>query len=220
MSKTKEYTVDDVLSIIDYAKDQKIESDEVLLSWVKDKNNRIDEDDEHGLSVVGIFEHPITNKSNKEIGKIVVFNYTGVGGGWHNDIYKMVEKKYFSDRPYYKFISGDNDSFYYRFFLTGDVFSDESFDEWDKPKGTNDFRVVKYELPSNSDLLIILDMSENRVGSSMRGSLERNNSEYCMYYDDSACRYYIKNIDELKYEPSKPIIEQRIRDRKLKGIGI
>lgn len=219
MSKTKEYTTADVLSIIDYAKDQNIKSDEVLLNWIKDKNNRIDEDDEHGLSVVGIFEHPIKNKSNKEIGKIVVFNYTGVGGGWHNDIYKMVEKKYFSDTPYYNFISGDNNSFYYRFFLTGDVFSDEAFSEWDKPKGIDEFRVVKHELP-NSELVIALDMSEKRVGSSMRSDLERSNSEYCMYYDDSACRYYIKNIDELKYEKSKPIIEQRIRDRKLKGIGI
>ncbi len=220
MSKYKEYTVADVLSIIDYAKGQKIKSDEVLLNWIKDTNNRIDKDDEHGLSVVGIFEHPITNKSNVVIGKIVVFNYTGVGGGWHNDIYKMVEKKYFSDEPYYQFISGDNNSFYYRFFLTGDVFSDEAFSEWDKPKDTDKFRTVKHELPNNSELLIVLDMTENRVGSSMRSNLERTNSEYCMYYDDSACRYYIKNIDELKYEKSKPIIEQRIRDRKLKGIGV
>lgn len=217
MSKNKEYTRDDVLSILDYSKTLDVsKSDEVLLNWINNKNNRIDKDNEHGLSVVGIFEHPIKNKSNKEIGKLIIFNYTGVGGGWHNDIYKMVEDKYFSDTTYYDFIAGDHNSSDYRMFITGDVFSDESYSEWDKPNGSDDFRVVKYELP-NSELLIVLDMSVNRDGSLMMSDL-RSNSEYCMYYDNSACRYYIKNIHTLKYEMSRPIIEQRIRDRKLKGI--
>jgi len=35
-----------------------------------------------------------------------------------------------------------------------------------------------------------------------------------MYWDYSACRYYIKNIDKLDYKPSRPIIEERINIRK------
>jgi len=67
---------------------------------------RIDECDEHGLSVVGIFEHPIINKDKEEIGKITVFNYTGVGGGWE-EIYTKWLEKYFSNEVGYSFIAGD-----------------------------------------------------------------------------------------------------------------
>ena len=81
MSKEKEYTKEDIISILDFAKDKNIQSEKLLQLWTTRKNNQIEQSDEHGLSVVGIFEHPITNKHNKEIGKIIMFNYTGVGGG-------------------------------------------------------------------------------------------------------------------------------------------
>ena len=209
---SKEYTSKEVLSIIDFTKGKTIQSKEILLDWMKDRNNKIETSDEHGLSVVGIFEHPIFNKSNKEIGKIIIFNYTGVGGGYHNDIYKMVENKYFSNIPYYRFTYGDNNSFYYRFFLTGDIFSADSFNEWIKPNSTDRFRVFSQDLP-NSELIIVYDASDNREGSSMKSSLGKSNSEYSMYYDDSICQYYIKNIDSLEYLPSKQIIERKIKER-------
>lgn len=208
----KEYTVEDVISILDFSKNKNIKSEEVLLQWKLGKSNCINKEDEHGLSVVGIFEHPIKNKSNKEIGKIIIFNYTGVGGGWHNDIYKMVEEKYFSDQSYYRFRSGDNESFYYRLFLTGDVFSDESFAEWERPKKKKDFRVFKQKLPK-SEFIIHYDMSENRIGSDMISSLEHGSSGYCMFWDDSYCRYYVKNISEMNFKPSRPIIEKIIKKR-------
>jgi hypothetical protein len=218
MSKEKEYTKEDIISILDFAKDKNIQPEKLLRLWTTRKNNQIDQSDEHGLSVVGIFEHPITNKHNKEIGKIIMFNYFGVGGGWHNDIYKMVEQKYFSDESFYSFIPEGNDGFYYRFYLIGDIFSDDNFDLWDKPTDDEDFRVFKCELP-NSELIIIYDASDKRDGLEMKNNL-RSNREYCMYYDYSACQYYIKNISGLKYEKSKPIIEQRIRDRKIELVGI
>lgn len=208
----KEYTVEDVISILDFSKNKNIKSEEMLLQWKLGKSNCINKEDEHSLSVVGIFEHPIKNKSNKEIGKIIIFNYTGVGGGWHNDIYKMVEEKYFSDQSYYRFRSGDNESFYYRLFLTGDVFSDKSFEEWERPKKTKDFRVFKQKLPK-SEFIIHYDTSEDRIGSDIMSSLEHGNSGYCMFWDDSYCRYYIKNISELNFKPSRPIIEKIIKKR-------
>lgn len=209
MSKEKEYTSNDVISILDFAKDKKDKSKNILLNWMKNRNNQIEKDDEYGLSVVGIFEYTLTIK-DKEVGKIIMFNYKGVGGGWHNDIYEMVEKKYFSDSVYYRFI-GDGDGFYYRFFLT-DVFNDESFNQWDRPKNTDDFRVFKQELPNNSELIIIYDTSDNRDGVDLKDSIERT-KDYTMYYDYSACTYYIKNIHNLEYKPSKPIIEEIIKKR-------
>lgn len=209
---TKQYTTEDVISILDFSKNKNNKSEELLLRWKLDKSNKIDEKDEHGLSVVGIFEHPIKNKDGKEIGKIIVFNYTGVGGGWHNDIYKMVEEKYFSNEPYFVFESGDTESFYYRLFLTGDVFSDKSFAEWERPKKTKDFRVFKQKLPK-SEFIIHYDVSENRIGSETISSLSHRNSGYCFYYDASYCRYFIKNISELNFKPSRPIIEKIIKKR-------
>jgi len=218
MSKEKEYTKEDIISILDFTKDKNIQSEKLLQLWTNRKNNQIEQSDEFGLSVVGIFEHPITNKHNKEIGKIIMFNYTGVGGGWHNDIYKMVEQKYFSDEPFYSFIPERGDGFYHKFYLIGDIFSDDNFDLWDKLTNDEDFRVFKCELP-NSELIIIYDASDKRAGLEMKNNLSYNR-EYCMYYDYSACQYYIKNISDLKYEKSKPIIEQRIRDRKIELVGI
>lgn len=208
----KEYTTEDVVSIVEFSHINRLKPEEAILKWKLNKSNRISKEDEHGLSVVGIFEHPIKNKSGKEIGKIIIFNYTGVGGGWHNDVYKMVEEKYFSNEPYYKFKSGDNESFYYRLFLTGDVFSDENFSEWERPKKTNDFRVFKQKLPK-SEFIIHYDFSNDRKGADIRASLEGRNSEYCFFWDDSACLYFIKNIANLKYKPSKPIIQKRILKR-------
>lgn len=208
----KEYTAEDVISILEFSKDNYLKPEEALKEWKLNKSNRIREEDEHGLSVVGIFEHPIKNKSGKEIGKIIIFNYTGVGGGWHNDIYNMVEEKYFSNEPYYRFRSGDNESFYYRLYLTGDIFSDENFAEWECPKKLKSFRVFKQKLPK-SEFIIHYDFSNSGVGASMRASLEGRNSEYCFFWDDSACMYFIKNIGNLKYKPSKPIIQKRILKR-------
>ena len=208
----KEYTKEDVISILDFAKGKKIKSKTILSNWRKNQNNYIEESDDHGLSVVGIFEHPITNKDNKEIGKIVIFNYKGVGGGWEIDIYDMVEKKYFSTDPYYHFRAGDNNSCFYRFFLIGDdIFDDESFNQWEKPKNTDEFRVFKQKLP-NSELIITYDISRNGDGLSTRNKLERNN-DYSFYWDDSAFAYYIKNIHNLDYKPSRLIIEERIKNR-------
>ena len=209
---TKQYTTEDVISILDFSKDKNVKSKDALLQWEIDKCNRIDEKDEHGLSVVGIFEHPIKNKSGKEIGKIIVFNYTGVGGGWHNDIYQMVDEKYFSNEPCFAFKAGDNESFYYRLFLTGDIFEDENLKEWEQPnKKSKLFKVFKHKLPK-SEFIIAYDMSENRDGAVMLSQLERSN-EYCFYYDDGYSRYFIKNIHNLNFKPSKPIIEKRIKNR-------
>jgi hypothetical protein len=220
MSKEKEYTKEDVISILDFSKGKDIASKNILSNWLKDKNNRIENKDEHGLSVVGIFEHPIFIK-DKEVGKIIIFNYTGVGGGgWERDIFKMVQSKYFSNERHFTFMSDDIDSISHRFFLTGDIFEDENFYEWERPKSKDDFRVFKQELPK-SELIITYDVSDERIGSEINSSL-RSNKDYYMYYDESACRYYIKNIHYLEYKPSRPIIEERIksrtRDKKLKEV--
>lgn len=213
MSKKKEYTKDEVLLILDFAKDKNLESIDLLSSWVKNKSNRIEKEEENGLSNVGIFEHSITTKEGSEIGKVIIFNYTGVGGGWHNDIYEMVEKKYFSDEPHYSFIPGDGDAFYYRLFLTGNLFKDEEFDKWEKQNGSDEFRILKQELP-NSELIIVYDVTDEGDSIPMRNELENGRrSEYSFFYDYSACNYYIKNIHSLNFKPSRPIIEQRIFER-------
>jgi len=209
----KEYTKEDVLSILDFAKSKTDESKDVLLKWKVDKSNRVEKEDEHGLSVVGIFEHPLTNKEGKEVGKIIVFNYTGVGGGWENDIFNMVEKKYFSESEKYNFFPGEGDSFCHRLFITGDVFSDEIFEQWEKPKGSDEFRVFKQVLP-NSEFIIWYDVSDEGDGIEMRNELESRRSDYSFYWDNSACMYYIKNITELDFKPARPIIEERINSRK------
>ena len=215
---SKKYTIDQVISILDFAKSSNETSDKILTSWVKDKNNRIEEKDKHGLSVVGIFEHPITNKDNQEIGRIIVFNYTGVGGGWENDIFNMVQEKYFNGESAYSF-RPEGFGGCYRFFLSGDdIFSDENYDKWDKPTADDDFRIFKQELP-DSELIITCDISDNRIGAEMNDNLRRN-KDYTMYYDESACLYFIKNIHGLKYEPSKPIIEKRIQNRKNNGTNV
>lgn len=208
MSKEKEYTKEDVVSVLDFSKGKDMSSKDILSNWLKDRNNRIEEKDKHGLSVVGIFEHPIFIK-DKEVGKIVIFNYTGVGGGWERDIFKMVQSKYFSNETHFTFMSDDSTG--YRLFLTGDIFEDDSFDEWDRPKDSDDFRVFRQELPK-SEFVITCDISEERIGYEINNSL-RSNRDYTMYYDESACRYYVKNIHHLEYKPSSDIIEERIRNR-------
>ena len=209
------YTKEDVISIIDFAKDKNIKSNQILQDWHIEKNNTIEEKDEHGLSIVSIFEHTIA-KDNKDIGEIIVFKYSGVGGGWENDIFEMVEKKYFSDETVYTFMSDDEKSYYYRFFLTGSIFEDKYFDDesiWERPNNTKKFRIFKQELPK-SELLILYDTSSSGEGINMRNKLEGRFSEYNAYWDNSACMYYIKNISSLEFKPIRPIIEERINNRK------
>lgn len=213
----KEYTKEEVLSILEFSK--VANPKDQLVNWTTNKYNTICPKDEHGLSVVGIFEHPLTNKSGKEVGKLVVFNYKGVGGGWENDIYKMVEQKYFGyGNSYYSTRPNGFDAGLYRLFLLGEVFDDEVFDEWEKPTKSKKFRIFQQELP-NSEFIIHYDYSDTRVGSEYLEKLDSNRN-YDSYWDDSACRYFIKNIDDLDYKPSKSIIEERIRDRKLKTVLI
>lgn len=208
--ETKQFTATDALSIISFSKneDQKnLKTDKVLLNWKLNRSNAIVESDEHGLSVVGIFEYPITLK-NKDVGKIIIFNYTGVGGGWHNDIYKMVEEKYFGNTPYYSFVGGDNDSFYYRLFFIGEgVFNTN---KWEKYNNNSKIRTHTEKLEKGL-LKILFDIES----SGKAGELIESIRDYAFFWDyHSAVKVYVKSIDELKYKPSKPIIEKRIKERK------
>ena len=207
----KEYTKEEVLSILEFSKSKNPK--DVLIKWTTNKYNTIYPKDEHGLSVVGIFEHSLTNNSGKEVGKLVVFNYKGVGGGWENDIYKMVEQKYFGyGNPYYSTRPDGFDAGYYRLFLVGDeVLGDEVFEEWERPTKSNKFRIYKQELP-NSEFIIHYDFSDKRIGSEHAKKLGKDRN-YEHYWDGSACNYFIKNIDGLDYKPSKPIVEERIKNR-------
>lgn len=211
MSKEKEYTREDVLAILDYAKGKDISSTEILKYYLIDKSNRIEELDEHSLSVVGVFEHPIYNKMNEEIGKLIVFNYTGVGGGWHYDILNDVESKYFGDEPYWDLNLVTEGVLYERAYLLGeDMFSDKSFDEWERQNGNDDFRIFKQNIADDSEFVIIYDNSEENISYNMLDDYRRNHG---MFWDGTSCNYFITNIDDLKYINSKKIVEERIKNR-------
>jgi hypothetical protein len=207
MSETKQFTASDALSIIEFSKDfdyKDVDSETILLDWKLRKSNTISEADEHGLSVVGIYEHPIILK-DKEVGKIILFNYTGVGGGWHNDIYKMVQEKYFGKGEYYSFI--DNGSYYRLFFVGNGVFDTN---KWEKYKNNSKIRIHTEKLGKGL-LKILYDMDS----SGKAGELVDTLRDYEFFYDfNSAVRIYVKSIEELKFKPARPIIEKRIKERK------
>ena len=211
MSKEiKQFTASDAISLIEFSKDfdyKDIDSETILLDWKLRKSNTISEADEHSLSVVGIFENPITLKG-KEVGKIILFNYAGVGGGWHNDIYKMIEEKYFGKDEYYSFVGGNNDSFYYRLFFVGDNVFDTN--KWGKYNNNSKIRIHTEKLGKGL-VNILYDIETTGKASELIDTL-RDSAFFCDY--NSAVKVYIKSIHELKYKPSKLIIEKRIKERK------
>jgi hypothetical protein len=201
----RKYSNDDIISIIEFAKDKNIiESEKIFKLWNMVINNQINETDEKILLSVDIFENPIII-NNKEIGKIIIFRQSSY---FHEDAKELLISKYFSYDPFYHFQSSDE----YLLFFLGDIFKKENILLWDRPTGDENFIVFRYELP-NSELIFTCDTSENGFDSE---EFRRSLDGYSRYWDmRSHCVCYIKNIDGLKYQKSKSIIEQRIRERKL-----
>ncbi len=130
----------------------------------------------------------------------------------------MAQEKYFNDEPVYSGFRDDKYG-YYRLFITGNIFKDKVLNDeniWVKPNDNKDFRVLKKEISDSSEIIIVYDISEDGFGSSMNSDL-RGNSEYHMFYDNSACMYYIKNIHNLNYKQSIPIIKEKIKKRLRRG---
>ena len=216
----KEFTESDVLSLIDYSKNieqSKQPSDEILKNWKSDKNNKITESDEHKLSVVNIYEQPIILK-NKEVGKIVIFKYTGVGGGWHIDILKLVEDKYFDNEEYYSFGPDGNQDFYYRIFFIGKgIFNTNKWEKYDNNSGIR-LHTEYLDKTKSSDkdknargiLKIVYDSKTNGRAGELLETLRRYSHFWNMY---STVRVFVADIHKLRYKPSKKIIERRIKER-------
>ncbi len=214
----KEFTEIDVLSLLDFSKNIEQStnpSDKILNNWRTNKDNTILKEDEHGLSVVGIYEQPIILKG-KEVGKIIIFNYTGVGGGWHNDIFKMVESKYFGNEAFHYFIPDGNEAFFHRLYFLGDGIFNTN--KWEKYDNNSKIRLHTECLDKTKDsdkvgrgiLKIVYDMSTNGKAGGLVDELR----SYAHFWDpSSAVRVFVADIHKLRYKPSKKIIQKRIKER-------
>lgn len=218
--ESKEFTESDVLSLIDYTKNKEHHnqpSDEILKNWKSSINNIISEKDEHGLSVVGIYEQPIFLKG-KEVGKVILFNYTGVGGGWHNNIFNMVESKYFDNEERYSFLPNGDEAFYHRLYFVGEKIFETN--KWEKYDGNSKIRIhTEYlDKTKSSDkdknargiLKILFDVDTNGKAGELLDILR----SYAKFWNPHiAVRVFVADIHKLRYKPSKKIIQKRIKER-------